>query len=499
MGLKIINILTKNTSITQRITRNAVHTPVFSQVGNTSCMSELLLKCKQEVNAIIKSNKNLNQIHIVSGAKQFVKETNGDYELLLKLLKNEKIINSDYLNSLLKISNKNNISFLRNYIENPASIVSNSNTKNGDLMVLNFLMSLNRNNPIPTELLTNTNAQKLFLNNAFQLPMKACSKNSDKLMRAFFITKSGGYPLKSGIKPATLNKNLLDDWENLAHGRSYIKQFDNETIPEIVRSVKYGDAFSIKGQMYIKEANGKLTPLGYSEDTYKKLFPPIDRFNICQGNYGDCYFVSVMDSLMSNPEGRNTLYKMFKGSTENKILVSKNPNKYVPYEFREFDKKGMHVYNENAFGILEQYAARNKGLSQHKQFESIEEMMENFRGGQSMFAGRYLLDLDNTGKTINEFAHNETELRKLLENNINKSGKIFMFGTKDKAFSTAESTLSEDYFLFSTHAGAIKAYNPATDTAVITNPWISAAEFEIPIADLMRYVNKDGVCCTSIV
>ena len=86
----------------------------------------------------------------------------------------------------------------------------------------------------------------------------------------------------------------------------------------------------------------------------------------------------------------------------------------------------------------------------------------------------------------------------MLEDNINKTDKVITFGTIPKPSSSSESLLNDVYDLYSQHGYSIKAYNPKIKTVTISNPWNTAIETEIPIDELIKYVNKEGFCCTDI-
>lgn len=66
-------------------------------------------------------------------------------------------------------------------------------------------------------------------------------------------------------------------------------------------------------------------------------------------------------------------------------------------------------------------------------------------------------------------------------------------GTYPKENFPAESMLSDQYDLFSSHAYAIKGYNEATDMVYISNPWQGSTIIEVPMNELIKYVNTVGV------
>ena len=55
----------------------------------------------------------------------------------------------------------------------------------------------------------------------------------------------------------------------------------------------------------------KLNRWNITGEKYLELFSPILRFTAKQARLGDCYFVAVIDNMMSKPEFRIKLYEMF--------------------------------------------------------------------------------------------------------------------------------------------------------------------------------------------
>lgn len=478
-----------------------------------SAMAQARKKCQQ----IYDTDKRLHNWGMIEAFNQFKKTNNNDYELLAKIFQNEDLIANGFLHSILKNTNSNNRAIVELFLDQPQNLIGKD--LGSKLRSLNFLMCLNRNNPVPKEILTDKKAQSAFWNRAIDVLMDV-GKHNKKLMDAGNIMGYGGRYSRGDIVDkklniASLNKNFLDDIENLVHGRDYIQHFDMYS--DAIKNAKYGDAFSIKGKMFIREADGKFTELGYSEDVFRKLFPPADRFNTCQGRIGDCYFVSLIDAIMNKPEGRNRIYKLFNGSTKDKIVVSKGKN-WKHFDFKRLDNEELHVHNKNAFAILEQFAAYNR-VGKTGENMAPEDVMKMFRGGQSLNSCRLLLDMGDCERTVNLFAMDEYKIESLiksglskkeayiqaekdfinmLKQNINKPDKVITFGTIAKPSASSESLLDDAYDLYSSHGYSIKNYNADLKTVTISNPWNTAIETVVPIKALIKYVNKAGFCCTDI-
>lgn len=472
-------------------------------------------QARAKAQQIFSANKKLHKVGILKAIETFKKTNDGDYELLAKILQCDDLVNTNFLHSIINNINPNNRAVVELFLKNPKAFIGKDKIK--QLRALNLLLCLNRNNPIPEEILLNPKKQKEFIVKAMEILQNA-GKKSSSLHESANVLGYGGRlsrRVKDQVEIASLSANYLDDVENLAHGRDYIQHF--EMYGDAMKKAKYGDAFSIKGKMFVREADGKFTELGYGEDVFRELFPPIDRFNTSQGGLGDCYFVSLLDAVMNKPEGRNRIYKMFKGSTRQQIRVSKG-EKWPPFLFKRFDKEGLHIQNENAFAILEQFVAYTRAGNAGKN-ASPEEIMKMFRGGQSLSCGRLLFDLGASDRVVNTFAYNEREIEALvrkgltkdeairqarqnllrfLENNTNRSDRVITIGTIPKEMAKGVSLLDEVADLYCDHGYSIKSYNPKLQTVTISNPWDTAIETEVSIDTLLKYVNKEGFCCTDI-
>ncbi|MBE7712921.1 MAG: hypothetical protein E7Z87_04175 [Cyanobacteria bacterium SIG26] len=101
---------------------------------------------------------------------------------------------------------------------------------------------------------------------------------------------------------------FLDDIKLLKSGKNLIKSFDS--LDDVLKKTTSGDVISVKGKMYINN-NGKLESWDMTEEQFNRLFPLADRFATAQ-SFGDCYFISTMNTLYQNPRTRGAYYKLFK-------------------------------------------------------------------------------------------------------------------------------------------------------------------------------------------
>ena len=96
-----------------------------------------------------------------------------------------------------------------------------------------------------------------------------------------------------------------------------------KSISEGIEATKIGDVFEIDGEdfIYLTINDGECIQLDISKDTYNNLFPPIQKYMSQQGNVGDCYLVSTLNNMMTDPTMRGTLLKCFSEDENGNITV----------------------------------------------------------------------------------------------------------------------------------------------------------------------------------
>ena len=120
---------------------------------------------------------------------------------------------------------------------------------------------------------------------------------------------------------------------------------------------------------------------------YLKLFPPLERFALYQGDAGSCYMLSTIDAINSNPKTRERLLSCFEENGENlKITLPKSDYTFtmdkhkMPAEIKENREQYSmgavgfklleHVYGktvqkdllEEAHNILTENSQNGKGI-----------------------------------------------------------------------------------------------------------------------------------------
>lgn len=429
---------------------------------------------RKENKSIIESSDILNTRVMKSKISTFLSNTGDDQELLNLMLKRQDLFKNNSLQTTLNYTNNNNKIILKKILENPDSLKCCYNRSEEPMPinngVLNLLLALNRNNTNVEALISSSDSMTNFINKALGEIWKLTYANY--IISALSSTGKG---IAEGTT-SYLNKNFLDDLENLVHGKPYYAKFSSgEDIEQIISQTKIGDAFSIDGIMHINEGNGIITSLEYNEKVFERLFPAAERFNSCQGKVGDCHFVSPLHGIMMTPKGRNELYKLFKNSTEDEIIV----NNF--FKFQGFDKENKHIVNETGLAILEQYGGYDiidfyPGPPEHAM------RMLECQGADHELA---LMSLLPHEKVTNITPIGDAEkFEKELISTTQKENGLFTFATN----AVVDNEFQKKFHLPPNHANLIVTYNPKYRVATVSNPHMSGLEMDIELDELLKNV-----------
>lgn len=131
---------------------------------------------------------------------------------------------------------------------------------------------------------------------------------------------------------ARLNQELLSDINLMyRHIEDGVKLKDlftpsYENYNSALKNTNIGDICQINGsdKISIKINDNTLKELNITPDTYLKLFPPCDRYSFGQQNIGDCYLVSALYNMQTNPNTREILLSCF-NEIENGLVEIKLP------------------------------------------------------------------------------------------------------------------------------------------------------------------------------
>ena len=297
-----------------------------------------------------------------------------------------------------------------------------------------------------------------------------------------------------------LSKKLLRDIQRLKNQNSIVTVLPRKTnINNISAYVENGNVAELNGKLYVND-NGKPVELRISKEKFDDLFPPYSSVNMEQGSLGDCWLISALDNMMDLPGGRIAIYKMLVQKGDDILVVfPKNTYEAIKFPHGEvIDASGHQCRAAKGLQMIEQayavhrfgrYTSNTSQITDMAQLTNIEMVMSNLRGGWSTDAFSEIL-----GPTaeVKLYGSDFTRLEKmeLVKKYANDENVVINLGTLPKANASAESLLSQEYDLYSSHAYAIKGYNEKTGMVYISNPWQAANIIEIPVDELSKYVNN---------
>ena len=124
---------------------------------------------------------------------------------------------------------------------------------------------------------------------------------------------------------------------------------------EAKEKLNIGDVYQVKDsdKASIIGINGKIIPLDISREKYYELFPPVQRFATTQNLIGNCWELSPINALYSDPETRADILKLFSQENED-IIVELPSSEYGKVKFENSQMPAnlnMKYYSLGAKGI----------------------------------------------------------------------------------------------------------------------------------------------------
>lgn len=307
-----------------------------------------------------------------------------------------------------------------------------------------------------------------------------------KMLEAVKLVQYNEIPLYMTTKLSAFGEFsplVMSDIQKMQKGESIIPKFaSNTSISEILNITNLADVISHNNQLFINEGN-KLTPMNMTEETYLKLFPPVERFASSQGSIGNCRFISSgINNSMINPSARINLYKMIKQDGNDIVITipryQNYPTRFINCEI-ELPQNDKHIEGSLGLQMIEQSFAKGKWQSEgNSSFNSLEKIMDGLEGGLSYKSfsknDSFSVRLPNYREQCClwdpvEIPSFEETLSKYSD------GKQYLLSAGTKSLdSNVESRLDAEYNLYSDHAYSICGINPEEKTITVSNPWNTA-------------------------
>ena len=214
-----------------------------------------------------------------------------------------------------------------------------------------------------------------------------------------------------------------------------------DSISAGLNNCKIGDVFEVEDEnkIYIKTNDNEYQQLDISKDAYNKLFPPIQKYMSSQGNIGDCYLVSSLNNMMTDPSMRSIVLNCFSEDENGNITVDlpngdytftlengKSILDYFPEEVTVMnsDTREEEIINaeqaisnsslgmqmlEVCYGIYLQADESNKLI------EELERININIQEDQEALNPEDKINADKVAQIINENINPELDFHNLLE------------------------------------------------------------------------------------
>ncbi len=216
------------------------------------------------------------------------------------------------------------------------------------------------------------------------------------------------------VNPSVLNymqsssklpKAVIDDINKLynayAEGIKPIDMFipSVKSIDKGISEFKVGDVFEVKGNknIFLKNTESGVTALDIDKESYFKLFPPVERYASAQGEIGNCWEVTGINTILNNPEERIKLLSCF--SQDGEDILVKLPQGKLQVHF----KNGTLPNNLN----LDYFT---KGADGVKMIEYVD-----FREMQHSEIERYFNAITNDIKNASDEVSREELLNRLSD------------------------------------------------------------------------------------
>ena len=439
-------------------------------------------------------NRELNTYEYEALEKQFLQSTDYDFVTLNKLMSKLDTSSHEFRN-IMKYTTTNNKQILEQFVESGIKKGSILGTKDITAQDLSLLMTFNRNNSNVTDLLSTPKNIDKFLDKTKQELTKLrevhgenyiieTGENWDISNKEIADAIEFGYTDFKGTNvKVSAADNILDDVENLIHGKDYIQKFDNNTsLDKMFQSTQTGDVASINGTMFVNDGE-KMVQLALKEDSFRELFPPVQRFSMHQGRVGTCYLDTSINILANSKKGRAKIYQMIGEEYQNGKKVyyttTHNGNGQKTY-FERFTRHANHLLDRNGLAIIEQGYCKNSGrIAREWKPGETQIMLANKYG----YGDEALYGLTGD-KAI--MIMDKNDMKKKIISLAGRDDEFIFGGTRDINGQGDDKYLNRDYDLAQTHAYSIKGYDKNTNSVLIANPWHSGVEIKVPMDEFLK-------------
>ena len=257
---------------------------------------------------------------------------------------------------------------------------------------------------------------------------------------------------------------------------------------------KVGEVVEKEDGLYVTNEKGELEKLNISADTYLKLFPPVERYDIAQHSVGDCYFVSsCLIDMMKNQKAFSKLLQMFSEDEDGNLTLkyagtlSDYPVTFEKGELKIVDgkvnnkevEKYKQVSGAKGLVMLEQaYAISRFARDKNRQVKSIDidETFENIYSGDPLEVYQQIFNPNVNWENL-IMADIDS-----LKDNADKlnNGQMLLSYTSRKINTDIESK----YNMSSNHAYSFEKIDSENEMIYMTNPHHGGVSVALPLKEL---------------
>lgn len=240
------------------------------------------------------------------------------------------------------------------------------------------------------------------------------------------------YLCNQGMMSDEYEKDLDKLYDAYINGKNVKDTFvpTVKTTDEALKSQEIGDVFKVDGEdnIYIRTSENETKQLKMSKDTYLKLFPPLERFALYQGDAGNCYMLSCLDAINSNPRSREKLLSCFEEKGD-RLNVSLPDSDYVftmdknkmPDEIKQY--RDQFSMGSAGFKILEH--VYGKDVQEHVTAEAHEILKDQSQHAKGFFKKRmFQKQLKQFEAALQENPDNVIVERKISDQSVSWNDSI---------------------------------------------------------------------------
>lgn len=249
------------------------------------------------------------------------------------------------------------------------------------------------------------------------------SSNLEMLLMLIKDKKLPAYVLCLYDNNSSLNNNIVSDLDKLYDAYMQNKDIEEVFLPEFqddedaCENLEVGEICKLANErnICIKMDDGLLKQLEISPNAYLKLFSPVERYIYTQSRQGNCYLISSINSINSNPKLRYMILELFKENEDGTIDIefSKDKGHIDNFVLKDvgnvLNNEELQMFSSQTCEGLRAIEMLFEKYAQHKADKNIRVQYETFKEA--------LTHLDeNDCVYIGDFRYTKEEIEMFIRN-----------------------------------------------------------------------------------